>query len=278
MLDTVAGRHNLSFPIDDSISQFVVALSGDLSTAVLNHSSGWCLSCQCQRMYCELLLKKVLKQIGPPTALFQSSNLNLYCGKQDLKYWLTIFGFYSILATVLDAGKDALPYPVSYIIVMVYWYFGHCVESEMFIEGAFGTPGISYDLTNQALLEGSEGVEIISHTSSFKSVRFINHSLGEWNLQVRLGKVLLFTQPACKTYYILKVFAQIVLSFCVWLSSAMTFLQSWMEDPLNSLLLWLPSPPYPFSLSFVCWSCLLLALDTEFLWGTPLQACLSPSH
>lgn len=86
MRDTVAGKQELSFPIDDSISQFVVALSGDLSTAVLNHSSG-----------------------------------------------------------------------------------------------------ISYDLTNQVLLEGSEGVELISYTTSFKSIRFINHSLGEWNLQLDGG-------------------------------------------------------------------------------------------
>lgn len=54
------------------------------------------------------------------------------------------------------------------------------------MEGTSVPPGISYDLTNQVLLEGSEGVELISYTTSFKSIRFINHSLGEWNLQVRL--------------------------------------------------------------------------------------------
>lgn len=50
----------------------------------------------------------------------------------------------------------------------------------------WGLSGISYDLTNRSMLEESEGVEITSHTPSFKSIRFVNHSLGEWNLDVSL--------------------------------------------------------------------------------------------
>lgn len=80
--------------------------------------------------------------------------------------------------------------PLDSPLVMLHSYIVVQYVVQMIIEGASIPAGISFDLTNQLLLEGSEGVEIISHTSSFKAVRFINQSLGEWSLQVRLEYAL----------------------------------------------------------------------------------------
>ncbi|XP_071539179.1 uncharacterized protein [Panulirus ornatus] len=47
--------------------------------------------------------------------------------------------------------------------------------------------GVSYDLTNEGELQASPGVEVITHTPSLRSIRFMNQTMGVWEIKADGG-------------------------------------------------------------------------------------------
>ncbi|XP_063870578.1 uncharacterized protein LOC135105872 [Scylla paramamosain] len=83
---------------------------------------------------------------------------------------------------VLDkvVGRQNLSFPVDDSISL----FGVVLSGDIQHAVLSHSAGISYNLMNQETLEGSERVEIVSYTTSFKSIRFNNQSIGEWTLKL----------------------------------------------------------------------------------------------
>lgn len=77
------------------------------------------------------------------------------------------------------------------------------------IDVVVGCAGVSFDLMDEETLAATDGIEIVSYTLSFKSVRFINQFSGDWTLQVRQMSITMLVMSAHLDHTVRSCYSQV---------------------------------------------------------------------